>query len=61
MRKKTDRRWVVQYDLAYDGGGARWDGHYTWRIQALIMMLYNKYIASWGGMAVLIDRDKGKV
>lgn len=54
----SHRRWRVAYDLAYDGGGAYWNGYYRTRIGALISTWWNVHISSWGGSALLIDQTK---
>lgn len=58
-KDKSDRRWHVDYDLAYDGGGDVWVGYYHTIFGARIAAFWNEYIASWGGSAVLYDRKKG--
>lgn len=52
---KMGRRYWVEYDLAYDGGGSRWTGYYKWLWIARIAMFYNVRIGSWGGSAKLLD------
>jgi hypothetical protein len=54
--KIPNRRWRVDYDLAYDGGGTCWSGYYHWKILALIASFWNVYISSWGGTAILFDQ-----
>lgn len=49
------RRYRVDYDLAYDGGGARWTGYYRFATSARLAMVWNRWIASWGGTAILHD------
>ena len=51
-----NRRWRVDYDLAYDGGGTEWSGYYHTRPLALIAAWYHSYIGSWGGTAILFDQ-----
>lgn len=57
-RELPNRRWVVQYDLIYDGGSSRWHGYYKAKWHAKMDAWYHTHIASWGGTAVLIDRSK---
>lgn len=45
--------WMVEYDLAYDGGGSRWKGYYRAKWWAKVCAFYNVRIGSWGGTAVL--------
>lgn len=46
-------RWRVDFDLAYDGGGAAWTQYYKTKIGACFSMVWHKYVASWGGKAEL--------
>lgn len=55
-RDKSGRRYRVEYDLAYDGGGSEWIGYYRTRLVAAVAIRFNRHIASWGGTAVLYDR-----
>lgn len=52
-RDHSHRPWHVRYDLAYDGGGSRWDGYYRTLWGAKIAMIWNVRVASWGGSAIL--------
>ena len=54
-RDTTGRRWRVDYDLAYDGGGGSWSGHYRTRLGARIAAFLNVHVLSWGGSAWLHD------
>lgn len=56
-RDKSGRRWRVDYDLAYDGGGCRWSGYYRTRVGARVAAFWNFYVASWGGSAVLHEQE----
>lgn len=61
-RDKTGRRWRVDYDLAYEGGGdSQWSGYYRTRLGALISAWINEYVKSYGGNAVLYDQVGGKI
>lgn len=60
FKEHTHRRWHVQYDLAYDGGGSKWTGYYRTKIVAYIAIYWNYYFASWGGSAVLVDTWEDK-
>ena len=57
-RDKSTRPWHVDYELAYDGGGAQWVGHYRTKTGAHIAAWWNVHIASWGGSAILFDHYK---
>jgi hypothetical protein len=58
-KSKTDRRWRVVYNLAYDGGGSgEWNGYYRTLMGARIAKWWNVHISSWGGTALLIDQDR---
>lgn len=49
------RRWRVDYDLAYDGGGSRWSDYYRTRFGAKVSAWLNVRLRSWGGSAILFD------
>ena len=49
------RRWRVEYDLAYDGGGSAWTAYYRTRLGAVLARWWHYYLASWGGTAVVTD------
>ena len=53
--KPGTRRWVVDYELCYDGGGSEFRSAYRTYLGARIGIFYNKYIGSWGGTAKLQD------
>lgn len=55
--RREMRRWAVDYDLAYDGGGSTFTSYYRTRGGAKIAAFWNAHIASWGGTAVLIDTE----
>jgi hypothetical protein len=55
-RDKSHRRWRIEYDLAYDGGGGRWNGYYRTQLGARICAFLNLYVLSWGGGAILHDQ-----
>lgn len=57
-KSKSDRRWRVVYDLAYDGGGGYWNGYYRTLMGARIAKWWNLHISSWGGTALLIDQNQ---
>jgi hypothetical protein len=48
-------KWKVDFiNLAYDGGGsASWTQYYWTKLGARFSMLWNVYVASWGGRAEL--------
>lgn len=48
--KKSRARFVVEYDLAYDGGGSRWDGYYQ-RILALVPQHSGTYTSPRGAVS----------
>lgn len=52
-KPKTQRRYRVRYDLAYDGGGDQWEDFYRTRLGARFAIFWNRQFASWGGSAVL--------
>jgi hypothetical protein len=52
-RDKSGRRYRVDYDLAYDGGGSEWSGYYRTHLGARIAAFYNYHLASYGGRAAL--------
>lgn len=55
---RRNRRWRVEYDLAYDGGSSEFIEYYRTKIGAYIARFWNKHVTSWGGKAVLIDNHK---
>jgi hypothetical protein len=58
-RDKSHRRWRVEYDLAYDGGGSGyWQAYYSNKLFALVATWWNVHISSWGGSAILYDQEK---
>lgn len=57
-KRRSDRRWRVDYDVAYDGGGIYWQGYYSNKVFALIATWWNIKISSWGGTATLYDQEK---
>lgn len=56
VKDKSHRRYRVDYDLAYDGGGSRWMGYYRTSTGARIAAFWNYHFASWGGSAELVDQ-----
>lgn len=52
------RRYRVDYDLAYDGGGSEWSGSYRTRAGARVAAWWNVHVSSWGGTAVLETRER---
>lgn len=56
--RAEQRRWRMEYDLAYDGGdgGTEWDGYYRTKIGALIAAWFHLHLRSWGGSARLFDQ-----
>lgn len=54
----TRRRWLVEYKLAYDGGGSEWEKRYRTLFGAWVAMVWNQYVASWGGTAIIVDTRK---
>jgi hypothetical protein len=59
-KKQSDRRWRVDYDLAYDGGVTHWSGYYPNKAFAIIATWWNVSVSSWGGTAFLYDQEKDK-
>lgn len=57
-KPKSDRRWRVVYNLAYDGGGGYWNGYYRTKLGAQVARWWNTHIASWGGNTLLIDQNE---
>lgn len=61
-RDKSQRRWRVEYDLAYDGGGDNeFTCYYRTKLGALIAAFFHQYIRSWGGSVVLFDQVGEKI
>ena len=52
------RRYRVDYDLAYDGGGSEWSGYYRTRAGAKVAAWWNVHVSSWGGTAVLEGEER---
>ena len=57
-RDESGRRWRVEYDLAYDGGGEEFTRWYHTEFGARVSIWWNRNISSWGGSAILIDQEK---
>lgn len=52
--ERGKKPWRVDYNLAYDcGGSGPWSKYYRTKTGATVSMWWNKYVASWGGSAVL--------
>lgn len=56
-RDNSGKRWRVDYDLAYDGGGSRFSVYYSSKRVARYCAWWNVKIGSWGGTAILVDRE----
>lgn len=54
------RRWRLDCDLAYDGGGTSWKGYYKTRTGARLAAWWHYHYASWGGSIVLVDQEDSK-
>lgn len=50
------RRWRVDYDLAYDGGGTRFTLYYRTRFGARWAAFWHEHVRSWGGTVKLYDQ-----
>lgn len=59
-RDLSHRRYRVRYDLAYDGGGAAWIGYYRTLRGARVAVWWNRNVASWGGIAEILDTQSGE-
>lgn len=57
-RQKRRAKFVVEYDLAYDGGGSRWNGYYRTYTGARAAALWNLHVSSWGGSAEVYPYPK---
>lgn len=57
-KKKRRAKFVVEYDLVYDGGGASWKGYYRTYFGSRIAAFYNLHFGSWGGKAELYPYPK---
>lgn len=57
-RKKLLANFIVEYDLAYEGGGGRWNGYYRTMWVARIAAWYHVHVGSWGGSADLFPYPK---
>ena len=58
-KDKSGRRWRVDYDLAYDGGGSGpFINYYRTRKGAKIAAFWNIHVSSWGGSAILTDQEE---
>lgn len=56
--RKRRANFVVEYDLAYDGGGSRWNGYYKTYWGARAAAFWNVRFASWGGDAEIYPYPK---
>jgi hypothetical protein len=45
----TRRKWIVEYNMIYDGGTSHWLQWYRLWISARLMAWWTYYISSWGG------------
>ena len=57
-KKKRLAKFVVEYDLAYDGGGCSWNGYYRTYSGARLAAFWNLHFGSWGGKAELFPYPK---
>lgn len=53
-----ERRWRIDCDLAYDGGGSEWSQGYRTKIGAKIAAFLHYHVFSWGGSIKLVDQGK---
>ena len=58
--KRETFPFAVDYDLAYDGGGAAFTQYYRTRLAARWCAFWNVRIASWGGTAELREMTSDK-
>lgn len=56
----SDRRWRLDCQLAYDGGGSEWSGYYRTLWGARLAAWWHYHIASWGGSIVLVDQEQDR-
>ena len=56
--KKRRAQFVVEYNLAYEGGGGRWNGYYKTYWGARLAAFKEVHISSWGGSAELFPYPK---
>ena len=49
------RRWRMEYDLIYDGGGSAFAVHYRTKLGARWSAFWHMHVRSWGGSAQLFD------
>ena len=57
-KRKRRARFVVEYDLIYDGGGSFWRGYYRTYFGARVAAFWNLHFGSWGGKAELFTHPK---
>ena len=58
-RKKARANFVVEYDLAYEGGGSRWDGYYKTIWGARLDAFWQSHFPnSYGGSAEIYPYPK---
>lgn len=56
-KDKSHRRWRLDAELAYDGGGSQWSEYYRTKTTAKIAAFWHYHIASWGGNIQLVDTE----
>lgn len=57
--KKRRANFVIEYDLAYEGGGGRWDGYYKTLWGARLGAFWESHFPnSWGGSAIIFPYPK---
>lgn len=57
-RDKSHRRWRMDAELAYDGGGGKWTDYYRTYLGARIAAFYHYHIASYGGSIEITDQQE---
>lgn len=58
VRDVSHRRWRLDCELVYDGGGGKWRGYYRTLWGAKIAAWFHYHIASYGGHIGLTDTFK---
>lgn len=57
-KKKRRSKFVVEYNLTYDGGECSWNGYYRTYFGARLAAFWNLHFLSWGGQAELFSYPK---
>lgn len=58
VKDVSHRRWRLDCELAYDGGGSKWHDYYRTLWGAKIAAWFHYHIASYGGHIELTDTFK---